>query len=87
MEDSMTAAIVKDDKSRSGTQFLTSDLIYAWMVALRIPFECQKWHLNRLITLIRIVNIEQQPKKKMSAAETARQHAAINKARRAARKH
>jgi hypothetical protein len=88
MDDPMTAAVIKDDpSSRGGSQFITSDLIYYWMVALRIPFECQKWHLNRLLTLIRITSIEQKPKKKMSTAENMRRHHDTNAARRAARKH
>lgn len=88
MDDPMTAAVIHDnDKDRGSGEFVTSDLIYYWMVALQIPFECQKWHLNRLLTLIRITNIKQKPSKKESAKEAARRTASINAARRAARKH
>lgn len=62
---------------------ITSELIYYWMVAHQIPFDpCQKWHLNRLITLIRICNLKQQPEKKMSPRAILSQNAAINAARR-----
>ena len=52
------------------------------MIALNIPVEFEKWHIERLLTLIRICNIKNQPEKKMSRAETMEQHRAINEARR-----
>ena len=86
MERKMSAAIIKEEpNARPSSRFLTADLIYAWMVELRIPFECQKWHLNRLLTLIRIVNIDQKPPKKGKKGSTASEHHAINQARRAKR--
>lgn len=87
IEDPMTAAVIRsDDNGRRSTKFITSDLIYYWMVEAGIPFDpCQKWHLNRLLTLIRIIGIERKTDNKKSKAESARQHAAINRARRAKR--
>ena len=82
IEDPMTASFVHDEekKGRSGEQ-VTSELIYWWMTALQIPWEAQKWHLNRLMMLIRIGNIKSQPPKKMSQSELMARNRALNEAR------
>jgi hypothetical protein len=68
----MTATTIKEIKSgASRNQVVTSELIYSWMVAMRIPFSAETWHLNRLITLIRVMNAQNAPKKKMTMAERA----------------
>ena len=72
----------KDRKSARSREIITSELIYYWMVALNIPFECQKWHLNRLLTLIRVCEVKNTPGKKMSQREVLNQYAAINAANR-----
>lgn len=63
-------------------EIITAELIYYWMVALQIPFECQDWHLNKLLTLIRICEIKNQPKKKQSPREIMSQNAKLNAERR-----
>lgn len=80
-----TAAVIHDDgRSRRSTKFVTSDLIYYWMVESSVPFDpCQKWHLNRLLMLIRIIGIERRTDNKMSKSDSARAHAATNASRRA----
>ena len=72
----------KTPNQRRG-EVVTSELIYYWMVAYDIPFECQKWHLNRLLTLVEICNIKQSKDKPMSKRDTMRQNHATNQARRA----
>lgn len=62
---------------------ITSELIYYWMVAFNIPFECQHWHLNRLFSLIRICNIKNSKPKKLSRHEIAQRNREINERRRA----
>ena len=80
----MTATVIREKKQRSGINGdpITSELIYYWMIALNIPVEFEKWHLNRLITLIRVCNIKNTPPKKRSTQEILKNNAAINAARR-----
>ena len=81
-----TATTIKDlDRHRASKEIVTSELIYCWMIQLGIPFECQKWHLNRLITLIRVCSIKNSPGKKMSKKDTLKQYAQLNAARRKAK--
>lgn len=80
----MTATTFNDTKKSSNREVITSELIYYWMVALNIPMECQKWHLNRLLTLVRVCNIKNDTSKqsKMSAREINARNAALNAERR-----
>lgn len=79
----MTATTFSNRKRpvKHNSKRTTSELIYYWMVAFGIPFECQKWHLNRLLTLIQICDVENQPTKKMSNRDVLRSNAALNEAR------
>lgn len=85
IEDPMTATWIREqpNKGRASSQVITSELIYSWMVSYNIPFECEKWHLNRLLILIRILEIRNTPSKKMSKKAVHEQYRAINAARRA----
>lgn len=78
----MTATTFRDNKTGVSREIPTSELIYYWMIALNIPMECQRWHINRLLTLIRVCNIKNTPPKNMSKRDLASQYASINAMRR-----
>jgi hypothetical protein len=77
----MTATWFRDKKGSPNRRVITSEVIYYWMIELDIPFECEKWHLNRLMTLIRVCNEENSGGKKMSPKDLKRQNSALNAAR------
>lgn len=82
IEAPMTATTFSKSKNgKSGGEIITSELIYYWMIALNIPSEYQKWHLNRLLTLIQVCNVKNEPPKKMSNKEIMSRNRALNAAR------
>lgn len=83
IEAPMTATWFNEKQTgKKNSEQVTSELIYYYMVAFNIPFECEKWHINRLMTLIRICDIKNRPAKKMGKREIMSQNAALNAARR-----
>lgn len=78
----MSATWFSDKGEQPNREIITAELIYYWMVSHGIPFECQNWHLNRLLTLIRVCNAKNAPKKKMNHAEAAEQRRILNDQRR-----
>lgn len=81
IEAPMTATVFANTKKSVKREIVTAELIYYWMIAMNIPFECQKWHLNRLLTLINVCNIKNQPPKKMNKKDIMSRNAALNAAR------
>lgn len=83
--DTMTATTFGgNNQEKSSKDVITSELIYYWMTAFQIPFECEKWHLNRLMTLIRICSIKNAPQKKMGPNEIRARNRQLNAERRRA---
>jgi hypothetical protein len=79
----MTATTFSENgKEKPNREVITAELIYYWMIALQIPPQYEKWHLNSLLTLIRVCNIKNQPTKKRSKRDTASSYAQLNAARR-----
>lgn len=88
IEAPMTATWFADDSTNkvggSKSEIVTSELMYYWMIALNIPVEFQRWHLNRLLTLIRVCNIKNTPPKKMSKRDIMSRNKSLNEQRKAA---
>ena len=77
----MTATWFSDKEQRGsgrGGSAITSELIYFWMSSYGIDWQAQDWHLNRLITLIRICSEKNKPPKKMSKGAAAARQRALN---------
>lgn len=87
IDNPMSATFFSGEQSSGGKKSgdtVTSELIYYWMVSFNIPLECEKWHLNRLLNLIKICTIKNSPPKKMSKQEILRRNAELNNKRKAA---
>lgn len=84
IEEPMTASTVNDTNGKKSNKSITAEVIYYWMIALNIPVEFQKWHLNKLLMLIRVCDNMNTPPKKLTKNELYSRNNALNNARRAA---
>lgn len=79
MDDPMTATTFRKDSSRSSSnEATTSEIIYYWMITNNVPVEFEHWHIKRLLTLLRVCSVKNQPAKKMSKLEVARSYRSLN---------
>ena len=84
IDDPMTATTFREDKNaRKNRDIITAEVIYYMMFAAGVPKECEKWHLNRLFTLLRVCGEKNAPPKKMSKREVLSRNKTLNEARRA----
>ena len=81
MDDPMTATTINRRNQSKKREVIPAEVIYYWMIALNIPFECQKWHLNRLLMLVDVVSLKNNPEK-MSKSDILRSNRELNAARR-----
>ena len=85
MNDPMTAAYFPKDQGEDGggggKDTVMSELIYYWMITLGIPPQYDTWHLNKLLALIRVCEIKNQPPRTRKSSDVARSYAAMNAAR------
>lgn len=83
IDNPMTATTFSEEQNgKPSREIITSELIYYWMITQNIPVEFQKWHLNRLITLIKVCSVKNSPPKKHSKKELLSRNAALNAERR-----
>lgn len=79
MADPMSATTVNNHGKKPGrSQIITTEIVYYWMTAFNIPFECEHWHFNRLMKLIEVCMVKQAPPQKMSKSEAARRQHELN---------
>ena len=83
IEAPMTATTFsKEPGGKVSREKITNEIIYDWMISLNIPVEFEKWHINRLLTLIKVRSIKNQPTRKMSQREIMSRNAELNAKRR-----
>lgn len=84
--DDMTATTFSKEHGTISREIITAEILYYYMITLNIPFECQKWHLNRLMALIKVCSIKNSPPKKMNKHELAKRNRDLNAERKKALK-
>lgn len=85
IDDPMTATTITETKKNAVMpgKKITSEEIYYWMIKFGIPSQYEKWHLNRLITLIRVCSAYETQGTKRTNREIAQSYRELNEARKA----
>lgn len=79
-EERTASSVPQEEIKRGPNETVTSELIYYWMVALKIPFHpAETWHLSRLMMLIQITGYKSQPEKKRDPRKALTDWATLNK--------
>lgn len=79
----MTATTFSERGQKPTREIITAELLYYWMIALNVPFECQYWHLSRLLTLIKVCNVKNAPAQKVNKRDAMQRQRELNAQRRA----
>jgi hypothetical protein len=80
----MTATwFAKKPNKSSSREVITAELVYFWLITLDIPFECQHWHLNRLLTLVQVCNEKNKKPNAVGPKEAAARRGSLNAERKA----
>lgn len=82
MNNPMTASTIVDTNQGKSRDVVTAELVYWWMIEFQIPYECRKWHIKTLMSLIRVCNAKSQKPKKMPKKAVMNQYSALNELRR-----
>lgn len=69
INENQSASSVPHETQSRNDEVVTSELIYFWMVGLKINWEAQDWHLSRLMMLIQITTHKQKPPKKQNPVQ------------------
>ena len=81
IEDPATATWFSDTDKKQNREIVTSEIIYYWITTFRINWKVEKWHLNRLLALIRVMSIKNTPEKERSVAEINKEYHDLNEMR------
>lgn len=84
LSDSQTATTINSSQNGNTTgrgKVYTAEEIYALMFMNGIPIEWESRNLNRLLVILRIISIYQNPPKKMSQQDVMKQNARLNRER------
>lgn len=80
-----TKVIAKQKKGNKKMSYMTSEVYYAMMSQANVPYECDKWNINRLTKVLEVISsfTNGEEKQKRNVDAQLLQNAELNAARRA----